>query len=68
MPFGKYSRGAQKCVMGNVPASYLLWLWNEGKKAETYREGPHGAVARYIERNLDTLKKDAPDVIVDRKE
>lgn len=44
MPFGKYE--GQK--MANVPASYLLWLYSEGKC--------YGEVKEYIEENLDVLK------------
>ena len=45
MPFGKY-KGTQ---MINVPASYLLWL---------YETIDAGLVKDYIENNLDVLKQE----------
>lgn len=47
MPFGKY----QGTAMANVPASYLLWLYQEGKLNQE--------VKAYIEDNMDVLKKEA---------
>ncbi len=44
MPYGKY----KDTPMGEVPADYLLWLYENNKV--------NGHVARYIEENLDTLK------------
>lgn len=44
MPFGKYK--GEKLI--NVPASYLLWLYDNGKC--------YGALKEYIEDNLDVLK------------
>ena len=44
MPFGKYKN--QK--MANVPASYLLWLY-DNDKCNSY-------VKEYIEDNLDVLR------------
>lgn len=44
MPFGKY-KGKK---MGEVPASYLLWIYDEGIK--------DGDVKTYIVDNLDALK------------
>lgn len=44
MPFGKYKN--QK--MANVPASYLLWLYDNDKCGSYVKE--------YIEDNLDVLK------------
>lgn len=46
MPFGKYK--GQK--MANIPAKYLLWLYNEGCD--------HAAVKQYIINNLDILNKE----------
>ena len=48
MPFGKY-KGMQ---MINVPASYLLWL---------YETIDAGLVKDYIENNLDVLKQEVKD-------
>lgn len=44
MPFGKYK--GDKMI--NVPASYLLWLHENGKCSHDVRE--------YIIENLDVLK------------
>lgn len=46
MPFGKFAGTA----MINVPASYLLWLYGEGKVNKE--------VKLYIEENMDVLKKE----------
>lgn len=45
MPFGKY-KGYN---MINVPADYLLWLWENNKC--------YGEVKEYIEDNLDFIRK-----------
>lgn len=47
MPFGKH-KGKK---MANVPAFYLLWLYNEGCS--------HAGVRKYIIDNLDSLQKEA---------
>lgn len=47
MPFGKY-RGT---AMINVPAAYLLWLYNEGCNNDS--------VKQYIIANLDGLNNEA---------
>ena len=44
MPFGKY----QGEKMANIPASYLLWLFENDKC--------YGEVKEYIKANLDVLK------------
>lgn len=46
MPFGKYKDEK----MANVPASYLMWLYNENKCNKEVRD--------YIEDNLDVLKEE----------
>ncbi len=46
MPFGKY-KGEK---MENVPASYLLWLYDENKCNKEVRD--------YIEDNIDVLKEE----------
>jgi uncharacterized protein (DUF3820 family) len=45
MPFGKH----EGKKMANVPASYLLWL---------YDNGCFGDIKEYIEDNMDSLKKE----------
>ena len=46
MPFGKY----QGTKMANVPASYLLWIFENNKYT--------AEVALYINRNLDVLQEE----------
>ena len=46
MPFGKYKDEK----MANVPASYLIWLYESGKC--------YGTVKSYIQDNLDVLKEE----------
>jgi uncharacterized protein (DUF3820 family) len=46
IPFGKYKGKA----MANIPAHYLLWLYNKG----CFHEG----VRKYIQENLDGLNKE----------
>ena len=52
MPFGKYKGYA----MESVPASYLLWLWNQGVENDEVRD--------YIAASFSALEKECPDVIV----
>ena len=54
MPFGKH-KGQR---MESVPASYLHWLWVNGKK-----EDQRCPVADYIRRNLTPLAQEHPDGI-----
>ena len=56
MPFGKY-KGQP---MQDVPASYLHWLWTNGKQSDR-----QCLVADYIRRNLNVLKKEHEDGIWD---
>lgn len=53
MPFGKYKDEP----MEKVPASYLLWLREQGGSH-------HRGVSAYIEENLTALMKECPDYIV----
>lgn len=48
MPFGKH----QGTKMANVPADYLLWLHDNNKC--------NASVKNYIIRNLNALRKEAP--------
>lgn len=47
MPFGRY----QGKKMEDVPASYLIWMWDEGNKINDSR------VREYVLENLDVLRK-----------
>ena len=42
--------------MEDVPADYLLYLWNEGVR--------HPGVRQYIIDSFSALEKECPDVIV----
>lgn len=54
MPFGKHA-GLE---MQEVPASYLHWLWTNGKSSDM-----RCPVAGYIRENLNALKQEHPDGI-----
>lgn len=54
MPFEKH----KGVPMQDVPASYLHWLWHNGKRFD--KECP---VAGYIRRNLNGLKLEYKDGI-----
>lgn len=55
MPFGKH----QGEKLENVPAKYLLWLWDNGVHRERTRP-----LHRYILANFRTLETEASDYIV----
>jgi len=54
MPFGKH-KGAK---MEDVPAQYLLWLYNQNPS--------HAGVVAYIEDAFTALQKECPDYISKR--
>lgn len=54
MPFGKHAG----VLMQDVPASYLHWLWSNGKSTDKTCQ-----VADYIRRNLAALKAEYPNGI-----
>ena len=54
MPFGKH----KSVPMQDVPASYLFWLWTNGKEHD--KQCP---VADYIRQNRATLQRELPDAI-----
>ena len=54
MPFGKH-KGKE---MANVPASYLLWIYDEWTLTNPRFGFVHQEVKAYIEENLDVLKKE----------
>lgn len=61
IPFGKYYQTRTK--MQDVPASYLHYLWTNGLDKELKQNSKQGDVARYIQKNLEHLKKEHPDGI-----
>ena len=56
MPFGVH----KDKPMDQVPADYLLWLWNDGLKNKTATSN----VAAYIKENLHCLTLEDPDTII----
>lgn len=54
MPFGKY-KGEK---MANVPASYLLWIYDEWTLPNPRFGFVNQEVKAYIEDNLDVLRKE----------
>lgn len=60
MPFGKYAKTETR--MEDVPASYLLWLWEKQGTTKPFGEAAE-AVQAYIRDNLDCLKKEEADII-----
>lgn len=55
MPFGVHKGKLIK----NVPASYLLWLWNNGVWQEA-----HKPIHHYIKDNIAALEMDDSDTII----
>jgi hypothetical protein len=54
MPFGKYKNDK----MANVPASYLLWIYDEWTAPNPHFRFHNKEVRAYIEENLDVLKSE----------
>lgn len=54
MPFGKH-KGEK---MANVPASYLLWIYDEWTLPNPRFSFVNKEVKTYIEDNLDVLRKE----------
>jgi putative quorum-sensing-regulated virulence factor len=61
--FGKYKGTA----MEKVPASYLLWLWNNGMWRSNVRGADSDPVRLYIIDNFSALEKECPDTIIDHR-
>jgi len=53
MPFGKYGPRGLRLDLDDVPASYLMWLWEQNVD--------HPSVRRYIEDNMEGIKKNIAD-------
>jgi hypothetical protein len=64
MPYG----GHVGKKMERVPASYLLWMWNDGVRKVCGEDSKRGIVARYIRERLACLSKECDDVIVKRED
>lgn len=54
MPFGKH-KGTE---MQDVPASYLLWLWDEMDGGLSINSPDSQRVYNYIEDNLEVLNQE----------
>ena len=61
MPFGKYGPGQKELLLQEVPAKYLLWLWEQGKNNDIKLDN-------YIYNSLSALQEETPDHILKRKE
>lgn len=61
MPYGAH----HTVKMEKVPASYLLWMWNDGVRNAINEDTKRGTVARYIKGRMTALKKECPDTIVE---
>lgn len=61
--FGKH----EGTRMGDVPASYLLWLWNNGMWEARTASQQRDPVRLYIIKHFNTLETDCPDVVVDHR-
>lgn len=60
MPFGMYGKHKLNKKMANVPARYLLWLWDQYQGKKPFGEEAK-AVKDYIADNLDGLRKEVKD-------
>ena len=58
MPFGMYGKHKLNKEMANVPADYLLWIYNQNAGKKPFGEEAK-AVQRYILDNLDAIKLEA---------
>jgi hypothetical protein len=52
--------------MRDVPAEYLLWLWNHGMWKNT-RSNERDPMRMYIIKHFNTLETDCPDVAIDHR-
>lgn len=60
--FGKYNGTKMK----DIPASYFLWLWNNGMWRDTLsnRQDP---VRLYIIKYFNHLETECPDIIIEHR-
>jgi hypothetical protein len=67
MPFGKYASPPTK--MRDVPASYLLWLWDNGLWRDESNAGGinRGGVRQYIIERFHALETECPDTIIEHR-
>jgi hypothetical protein len=63
LTFGKYN-GTK---IGKVPASYLLWLWNNGMWKSNTRSQREDPVREYIVKYFNHLETECPDIIIEHR-
>ena len=63
MTFGKYN-GER---IGSVPASYLLWLWDNGLWRDKTLSQKNDPVREYIVENFHALETECPDRIIEHR-
>jgi hypothetical protein len=63
MTFGKYNGVA----IGKVPASYLLWLWENGMYRDNTPSQRNDPVRLYIIENFHALETECPDRIIEHR-
>lgn len=61
--FGKYNGSKMK----DVPAGYLLWLWNNGMWKSNTLSQRTDPVREYIVANFHALETECPDIIIDHQ-
>lgn len=49
----------------DIPASYFLWLWNDGLRHALNADSDRGRLARYVANSMMALMQECPDTIVD---
>lgn len=64
MHFGKY-RGQR---LGDIPASYLIWWWNETGRKRTKLRTEDGFLSRWIKKQLRDLELEEPNKIILKEE
>jgi len=60
MTFGKYNGHK----IGEVPAGYLLWLWDNGMWDDHVRGAANDPVRQYIIQHFHALETECPDRII----
>ena len=61
--FGKYNG----TPIGKVPASYLLWLWENGMYRANVKGADNDPVRLYIIQNFHALETECSDRIIEHR-
>lgn len=64
MPFGAHNG----TPMAEVPAEYLVWVWNEGLHSASQEDTKRGTVARYIHKSAEAIEMDTDKELEPRPE